>query len=391
MAKRKLELPGIQDLSKEQETVLARPTENRHLVVGGPGTGKSVLTLLRCLKHQANNDEYLLLVYNHLLKQFMTQMYPKALAIDTWDRWFRKQFSLITNTRIPTLPPTVSGYSPIDWKQVLNRIGECPPSTDFQALYLLMDEGQDMPLEFYESLNEFGFENIFDVADQNQQIGDQNSSRQQITDCLDINYSEVVQLRRNYRNSYHIANLAHWFCTSDIGTPPPQLPDLDSSKIPTIYVYKEEKFEDIARRILLLVDRDPQHLVGVITPNNAIRERYLSALQDLVKSGSVEFDNGSPMIQTYFAGSEKRISYDEGSILLINAQSCKGLEFDVVVLADVDRHNYKLSNLDFTRKLFYVMVARARSDVMILMCESHASWIDEFLPKDERILRWQSL
>ena len=30
--------------------------------------------------------------------------------------------------------------------------------------------------------------------------------------------------------------------------------------------------------------------------------------------------------------------FDEGGILVINAQACKGLEFDTVVLADIDEH-----------------------------------------------------
>ena len=51
MAKRKFELPGIQDLSKEQEAARALPSEGQHLIVGGPGTGKSVLALIRGRRH----------------------------------------------------------------------------------------------------------------------------------------------------------------------------------------------------------------------------------------------------------------------------------------------------------------------------------------------------
>jgi DNA helicase-2/ATP-dependent DNA helicase PcrA len=47
MAKREFNLPGIQDLSKEQEDARALPKQGQHLIIGGPGTGKSVLALLR--------------------------------------------------------------------------------------------------------------------------------------------------------------------------------------------------------------------------------------------------------------------------------------------------------------------------------------------------------
>jgi hypothetical protein len=39
--RREFNLPGIQDLSKEQEDVRARPKQGQHLIIGGPGTGKS--------------------------------------------------------------------------------------------------------------------------------------------------------------------------------------------------------------------------------------------------------------------------------------------------------------------------------------------------------------
>ena len=36
-ATRKFELPGIQDLTKEQELIRALPKAGQHLIVGGPG------------------------------------------------------------------------------------------------------------------------------------------------------------------------------------------------------------------------------------------------------------------------------------------------------------------------------------------------------------------
>jgi len=47
VAKRAWALPDIQELSKEQERARLLPMAGCHLIVGGPGTGKSVLALLR--------------------------------------------------------------------------------------------------------------------------------------------------------------------------------------------------------------------------------------------------------------------------------------------------------------------------------------------------------
>ncbi|MDE0347301.1 MAG: hypothetical protein OXI66_16205, partial [Boseongicola sp.] len=92
MAKRKFELPGIQDLSKEQEAVRALPKEGQHLIVGGPGTGKSVVALIRARRHQREGDDYLFLVFNHLLNRASSQLFGKDIASETWDAWFRNRF-----------------------------------------------------------------------------------------------------------------------------------------------------------------------------------------------------------------------------------------------------------------------------------------------------------
>ena len=46
----------------------------------------------------------------------------------------------------------------------------------------MIDEGQDMPREFYNALVNLGFNRFFVVADQNQQITEANSSRKDIAE-----------------------------------------------------------------------------------------------------------------------------------------------------------------------------------------------------------------
>ena len=95
MPKRKFELPGIQDLSKEQEEVRALPKEGQHLIVGGPGTGKSVLALIRARRYFREKEDYLFLVYNRLLDTASGQLFG-GLASQTYIGWFLKEFPKIT-------------------------------------------------------------------------------------------------------------------------------------------------------------------------------------------------------------------------------------------------------------------------------------------------------
>ena len=387
MAKRRLELPGIQDLSKEQEAARALPGEGQHLIVDGPGTGKSVLALLRAKRHVGAREEYLFLVFNHLLDRASRQLVDDDLVSRTWIGWFLDMFENTTGECAPRMAPNDNGYRDIDWKGVTEIVRRLPESKAGRRSFLVIDEGQDMPREFYDTLVDLGFDRFFVVADQNQQITDANSSRNDIENCLSIETDKVIELRQNYRNHYRVARLADEFRTTDPASPPPQIPEPARGYVPLLYYYAGDNLDAVARGILRLVDRDPRQLIGVITPKNSVRERYLRSLQSV----SLPLDNPRSPIATFHKENRADVAFNEGGILVINAQACKGLEFDTVVLADIDEHYVRRSDPDVAKRLFYVMVARARERVFMFMKRGKGGEIENILPKDRDVLRHEEL
>lgn len=387
MARRKFELPGIQDLSKEQEAARALPKEGQHLIFGGPGTGKSVLALLRSRRHSGDGDNYLFLIYNHLLHQASRELFGTRLESAAWKSWFNELFFETTGRSAPQLPPQPNGWRETDWPAVAERVADWEASTDAKP-YLIIDEGQDMPPGFYDTLVAFGFENFFVVADQNQQITNENSSRHQLEDSLAVNGEDVMELKTNYRNRYSVARLAREFYTGDRASPPPALPEGISSRrtVPILYSYLERDLNKVAAYILQHADSDPRRLIGVLTPSNQVRERYVEALEH----STVRLDNPKPNIVTSYGPHRPDIAFREGGVLVINAQSCKGLEFDTAILADIDEHYYRASDPDATKRLFYVMVARA-IDRVFLFKRARPTALDEILPDDPNILRREVL
>ncbi len=383
MAKREFRLPGIQDLSKDQERVHHLPKEGQHLIVGGPGTGKSVLALLRARRHERDGDEYVFLVFNHLLERASGQLFERHLVSRTWHSWFRETFKKLTRECVPTMDAKQGEFRAIDWKRVKEITDAMPSEEQSPFPFLVIDEGQDMPPQFYDALLNLGFKRFFVVADQNQQITEDNSSRKEITDCLDIEVNKVIELRENYRNSYPIARLAREFHTSDPASPPPDLPGRTSGNISRFYSYDCGRLNAVARGILRRVDQRPRTLIGVIAPNNRVREAYLKAL----RSVELRLDNPRTNVMTYHSGHRSDVRFDEGGIMVINAQACKGLEFDVVVLADVDDHYIRKQDWDHIRRLFYVMVARARDQVFMLMKKNGRRDVLGILPNDPDILK----
>lgn len=386
MANRSFKLPNIGDLSKEQDAALELPKDGQHLIVGGPGTGKTVMALLRARRYHREKDDYVFLVWNHLLRQASVQLAAWPLKIDTWERWFGRLFKHLTDRQLPRIDNVSNGYSQIDWNAVLNDIQEVRQVS--RRPYLVIDEGQDMPPKFYRALVDLGFEQFYVVADQNQQITEVNSSRKDIEDSLGIDSKDVVELRKNYRNSTPVAKLARSFYTGDRASPPPEVPDRPGDP-PLLVTYSPDHIDEICRNIVLRVDRDPGKLIGVIAPNNDVRESFLDCFES---TDPDTLDHGLPRIDTTFSGDRSKIRFDRGGLIVINAQNCKGLEFDDVIMADVDQHVLWQSDPDRTKKLFYVMSARAlagnRHSLFLLKRSGpDGKWLDGFLPDDPEILK----
>lgn len=383
MAKREFNLPGIQDLSKEQEDARALQKHGQHLIIGGPGTGKSVLALLRSRRHSQDKDDYIFLVYNKLLNQASRQLFGMELVSKQWQSWFIGIFHSVSGVALPRQASDGAGWQDIDWVLASELISALPVNQEQKHPFLIIDEGQDMPPEFYQSLANLGFENFYVVADQNQQIlSGQNSTRQDIQNGLGIATADVIELQANYRNTYPIARLAREFYTGDPASPPPELPNRPSTIRPVLYEYEDGDFPKVIERILKNSDINPTKLYGVITPNNNVRNRYYEALS----TSTLIFDNGRPSIQTFFSGSDAAISFNEGGVVVINAQSCKGLEFDTVILADINQHFCNTQNNDQIKRLFYVMVARAREQVIMLKKTGIPCPVEVILPQDTEIM-----
>ncbi len=384
---RRFTLPGIQDLNKDQDEALALPMEGQHLIVGGPGTGKSVVALLRARRLAQNGKNYTTLVYNHLLDHSNRHLFgsEEAFSAGTWESWFRTVYGNLVGP-VPLLEPGRQGrYRQIDWDAAARQVQALDRIADRSGRFLVIDEGQDMPPAFYGTLIELGFENFYVAADQNQQIvTGMCSSRRDIENSLAIEPGDTLELKTNYRNSYPVALLARHFYPADPASPPPILPDAMPAATPELWTYDRAgtaTLAGIAEKILQLSDRNPRKLIGIITPDNQVREKFNDALVHT----NPGLDNGKPPIRTYFSGHHEFPDFGQGGLVVINAQSCKGLEFDTVILADIDQHQPKYDP-HALRARFYVMVARAREQVMLLRTGNVCPVVDELLPADPTVL-----
>ena len=427
MARTSLRLPNVQELNIPQQNALDLPLEGQHLIVGGPGTGKSVVALLRAARLARKGKNYLFLVYNVLLEKNCYALGGTELRAITWKKWFKDNFKTWFGCVMPTKNSDGDEHNE-DWASIDNL----EPLTGVDtSLYLVIDEGQDMPPEFYRTLTKIGFANFYVVADQNQRITEQNSTIDDIKRMLDV--QELCELTHNYRNSPPIARLAKEFFTDDPASPPISLPKpLPGDKIPRMVRYSEAVLNGVAAHILIAYERNIDKLICVITPTDAVRNKFYLSLNLVAQLGSS--DHAVPNIQTYFfnqritdigghdkpasikcpmCGAQMRlrtnktdgglfwgcskfpdcehtkmyvdINFKDGGIVVINQQSVKGLEFDIVYIADIDLFYAK--DKDGLMKKFYVMTSRARDELFLLRTGDISQKVDEIIPQDETILR----
>lgn len=387
---RQFMLPGIDDLNKDQDEALNLPLTDPHLIIGGPGTGKSVVALLRARQLADKKKIYRVLVYNHLLESSNRHLFgeDEVFPSKTWETWFRYIYKNIDkkgSREIPTLKPQgVSTYCPIDWDAVKRDVELLEGPMDYSDRFIVIDEGQDMPPAFYEALINLGMENFYIAADQNQQIHpDKCSSRQDIENAFGLDPDETLELKTNYRNTKPIALLSQHFYPDDPASPKPKLPESSpSATVSELWTYgtQETTLASIAERILQLSDRNPKKLIGIITPHNGVRKKFFHELLRVTS----ELDNGTPPIQTFPNEQKDFPDFGQGGIVVINAQACKGLEFDITILADIDQHKPK--DAFALKARFYVMVSRARGQVILLRTGAVCPMIDSLLPTNSSIL-----
>ena len=144
--------------------------------------------------------------------------------------------------------------------------------------YCSIDEGQDFPPGFYKTLRTISAvaaargnvishpPRCFVLADENQQLTEENSTLQQITEALGISAESRYQLLDNFRNSKEIAELARSFF-ADVGVLP-RVPDRPSEK--PVYAQVAGRTE-IVDRIKIWFTNNPGKEIGIFVFNEAAR------------------------------------------------------------------------------------------------------------------------
>lgn len=376
MAKRIFELPRQDQLTKDQRKVLRLPAEGQYLIVGAPGTGKSVVALLR-LQALANTEDVHFLTFNHVLNHA-----NKYLVDDSFETKMHSAMSWLYSLHwnaCGQFIPEEENYQP-KYDEVIKNFETHGLKLDGHSL--IIDEGQDLPPAWYEAVESLHIENFFVVADQNQQITEYHSSRIELETCLALDSDDVIELKENWRNTMPIATFCSYFYT-DKASPKPAIPDRPSVNIPILYEY--DILDKVKEQILKEYDFDPSKLIGVFVANNLKREDWVKRL---AKDDSSR-NNSSPVIMTYSAYQKGNVNIDfgQGGIVVLNDMSVKGIEFDTVFI-QTDGFQNKSGNEESLKKRLYVMSSRAREKLYLFKSQVQNSVLEAILPPEGEVIKF---
>ena len=392
-----MRFPKITGLDRDQAKVYqGAPVEGTIMVIGPPGTGKTVVAFHRAHHLQGIGQSPHVLMYNKVLARYTAHRDTVALEVDvrTFHSWVSSWWRRMTNS---FRPPSIEGdpYAH-DWEKIQGLVvqmlmnGTNPNEISWG--HLVIDEGQDFPAKMYATLHSLMLianakgatppAAITVLADENQRLQPgRNATLEDIRQSLGLHEADrnVFKLKKNYRNTREIAAFASHFYVG-LASGQPDLPNKGGSVLPTISLAGGEtagkNWNAFVDKIARYAKSRRTEEIGVLVPSNDVRKTFVNRLKSRLSPEGIE-------VQSYAsndndAKAEDLVFDTPGHVTVINLQSAKGLEFDAVFIIDPGAVMMGAAELNVKMTL-YVMCSRARSFLNLMLVKD---------PNHARILSW---
>lgn len=374
--------PKYNDLTSVQKNIIANATatQMRKLaVVGGPGTGKTILALQIIMDSIKSSSNSLFIVYNRPLSNFLKNELDKennpamVMTFHSWIYTFLKDVALPMNGEInvdieKSLQTNKFVY---DWNKVYRKILTLDSLKGYYD-YVFIDEAQDICKDAWPIFNYIA-KKLYVFYDENQKIGNELEqyyySDSEIVDikrainCEDSFYD----LTENFRNTIEIESVAKLFDdNSEINNITlKKITAKNHGKKPSIL--KIENADLVAKWILK--NYDPSLSYGILIPAFSKANKFDSVLSQYKEA----FENNmnerqKRMFQCYSSKTNNKYNIMDTGISLMSIIASKGLEFDVVYILSTNDIDFDISKTINRHKL-YVAITRARKE-LYFVCDT---------------------
>ena len=321
-------LPAITQLTIPQQAALNEPKQIA--LSGGPGTGKSVVSLWRHISNYQKGKRSLLLTYTTTLKQYL-----KACC--------RLQDTSAANN-VGTL---IHNKPTIKWSEII------------------VDEAQDMENNYYHDIKRLG--SVSYGADDSQILYPEHCSTQNdlstifptnINCVLDKNFRSTQRIMQFCKQAFPFANIPMSIInglSNNVGEKPVLLISNGNK-----YERSNEE-QDAAINRIISSFRANDHNIAILVPwQNDVRV-FESVLNDIGLKKEIDYSS--------YCGDDYDFSNGCGDILNIHIttfKSAKGLEFDTVIIPNFNKYYEICGNYNTEWQDFYVACTRARSNLYLI-------------------------
>ena len=361
-----MRLPKERQLSPEQRRICYAEPSGTTMVVGPPGSGKTVVALFRHRSMLAQDETSELVMFNHVLTSFTEQE-------KTFLTWLSGWWKRATGQRFPkvTIESDDRRYGRVVYdytsagKTLLQNIERVKANGHWG--HLILDEAQDfhssahallwlVQNHAFEHMEEDERPSLMILADENQRITERSATLREICDAHQLSSDSVHFLKSNYRNTREIAEFSSHFYT---GGPSgrPELPTVRGEK-PFVQLTRG-KFDGATDRIARYARVHENHQIGVLVP-------YTTHLRQFQKRLEAKLSRSGIKVQAYTSKGGRELARtldfaNPRTITILCYASAKGMEFDAVFLPELQEQGARFEENDLNRMNLYVMCSRARS------------------------------
>lgn len=322
-------LPAITQLTIPQQAAVNEP---RPIALsGGPGTGKSVVSLWRHINKYENGKKSLLLTYTTTLKQYL------------------KSCCRTQNTQAARNVGTSYKNRPSEkWDEII------------------IDEAQDLENDYYEGIKQYG--NISYGADDSQILYPNHCSTQsELRNILPSNVPYV--LNKNFRSTQRIMKFARQAFPNAVISQR-TIDDLanNEGELPVLLISNGDNFDrtnskqdGAIERIIDSFHAD-DHNIAILVPWQSDVRVFENVLDVIGYQKGRDYSS-------YCGDDYDKTGQGCGELLNIHIttfKSAKGLEFDTVIIPNFHRYNQFHGNYNTDWQDFYVACARARSNLYLI-------------------------
>jgi len=369
-----MRFPVFADLDTDQKKVFSQsPRDGAILIVGPPGSGKTVIAMHRALRLAELGGKVVITMFNNTLKTYTANFDDlptsvRILNLTRWVKtWYRNGFDVS-----PPMDPNDS-YS-FDWSRIMNDINNASDSVISRLNWghLIIDEGQDFSCPMYKTLVllmkkiKTNKPSLTVFADENQAINEKNCAVADMMETLNTSIDDyrLWRINKNYRNTSEIAKFSKHFQMLGLrATSTPDRPGLSPKVV--FHMNIDSQIEQIMKYL----KAQPNKEVAVVTQGNL---PFMLGVYKKLKSREPETDY---TVQGYSSKKQhalpnENLQFDKGNFLTVmHFKSIKGLEFDTVFVIYQNLW-FDIDNRAPSYKSLYVTSSRARENLFFLVLNS---------------------